>query len=203
MEKLPLLNFQTVLVKGRIVMRSCLFISLVFHLIILLAAQRVIPMDWLFKAPQIYEVALLRLPVDPEIQDERVESALADADSGKEAPKTKPGETEHTISLDTKDVRYVSYAKLIKARLMEEWTYPRKAVDNLIEGRVKVLFTLNANGRLIRLQIIDPSGQRYLDNETARAIRAASPFPPFPESMSLTRLHIKANFDYRLTAKKP
>jgi len=185
------------------VMRFCLGFSLVFHIFALLAVQNVLPINWIFNPPKTYQVELIRLPVDPLDTDEMEDGDLTRVESQKKTPEKPQEEQEHTISLDTKDKRYAPYAKRIKAKLMKEWEYPRQAWENLLEGRVGVLFSLNPQGRLIDIQITSPSGHKLLDGEALRAIRTAPPFPPFPSSLKIMKLNINANFDYRLTAKRP
>jgi outer membrane biosynthesis protein TonB len=41
-----------------------------------------------------------------------------------------------------------------------------------------------------------------LDREAERAIQSAAPFPPFPSTISVSRLNINVSFDYTLTKKK-
>ena len=77
-----------------------------------------------------------------------------------------------------------------------------EAKSYLIEGKLMVLFSLVSEGDMVQIKIIEPSGHEILDKEAIRAIRAAAPFPPFPEHIPLRRLNIKASFVYRLTAKK-
>ena len=106
---------------------------------------------------------------------------------------------EDTISLGTTDKRYVSYAKIIKQALMAQWHYPEAARDNLMEGRTLLLFTLSREGTLQDLRLISSSGYMILDSEAMRAVKAAAPFPAFRGSVTVATLHIKPNFDYRLT----
>jgi protein TonB len=42
------------------------------------------------------------------------------------------------------------------------------------------------------------SGLPILDHAAMEAVRGAAPFPPFPEHITLKRLSIVANFDYRI-----
>jgi TonB family protein len=113
-----------------------------------------------------------------------------------------PEQAEDTISLDTEDKRYSSYASAIKEKLLGQWQYPPQATENLIEGDVLVLFTLDRQGGLLDVQVIQPSSYGILDEETLRTVRSAAPFPPFPGSVTVKRLHIKANFAYRLTSRR-
>ena len=85
---------------------------------------------------------------------------------------------------------------------MGHWVYPEAAWKNLIEGDVLVLFALNRQGHLNDIRILRPSAEKTLDQEVVRAIRTAAPFPPFPDSVAVTTLKIKANFAYRLTTSR-
>lgn len=181
------------------VMRTSLIISLSFHVCVLLVIQKTFPVNWISKPLRTYHVELLREPVDL-LDDE--EPARTDFTRIRSEHKTSPEQTEDTISLNTKDERYSSYARIIKKKLMRHWTYPREAWENLIEGNVLVLFTLNREGHLKDIRILQPSSSDILDQEAARAIRAAVPFPPFPGSVTVVRLNIKANFAYKLTPRR-
>lgn len=183
---------------AKTVMKLSVAISLACHLGIVLAVQKAFPLHWTFETPHAYRVELIRPPVDSSEAKEGGETNLA-----KVAPPTQtpPEETEDTISLDTSDKRYSSYARDIKARLINHWKYPREARENLLEGKLLLLFTLNPKGALMDLRILESSGSRILDGEAMRAVRAAAPFPAFPSSVSVGRLHVKAKFDYRLTAQ--
>ena len=180
-------------------MRISLIVSVLFHVCVLMVVQKAFPINWAMEPLRTYHVELLRPPVDPLDDEERAGADLAKIKPEEETP---PEETEDTISLDTKNKKYSSYAAVIKARLMQHWEYPREAWENLIEGKVLVLFTLNRQGQLKELKILRPSVHAILDDETERTIRSAAPFPPFPGSVTVARLHIKADFAYMLSAHK-
>jgi protein TonB len=137
--------------------------------------------------------------VDPIDDDETADADLAKINADE---KERSEEAEDTISLDTKDKRYTSYAKAIKTRLMKHWEYPREARENLIEGKVLIVFSLNRQGHLKEIRILQPSGYDILNKEAERAIRSAAPFPSFPGSVTVARLNIKADFAYLLAANK-
>ena len=179
-------------------MRTTLIVSFFFHLCALLVIHEAFPMNWFSRPMRTFHVELLRPPLDV------LEKETAGADLARIKPQEEkpPEETEDTISLDTKDKRYSTYEKAVKKRLMRHWEYPEKAKDNLIEGQVLVLFSLNRQGQLKAIKILEPSQHAVLDGETTRTIRASAPFPPFPGSVTVKKLHIKANFAYRLTAKR-
>ena len=181
------------------VMKKTLIVSLLFHLVILVGLEETFPVGWVVKPLKTYHVELLRPNIDP-LENEKKEKA--------ELAKVQPGhkgsvpETEDTISLDTKDKKYMSYAKTIKAKLMQHWDdYPDDAWENLIEGEVLVLFSLHRQGHLKEIKILQPSRYNIFNEEATRTIRAAAPFPAFPGSITVTKLNIKANFIYKLTSE--
>ena len=184
----------------RRVMRGAVIISVLFHVCVLFTIQRAFPMNWEKKPLKTYRVELIRPPLD----SLKNEDDAGDTDLSKLKPsmKSRLKETEDTISLDTKDKRYSSYANTIKKVLMDHWMYPQEALKDLIEGDVLVLFTLDRQGCLNDIRIIQPSAEDMLDNEVVRAIRSAVPFPPFPDSVAVEKLNIKANFAYRLTTPR-
>jgi len=181
------------------VMKASLLISFIFHVIILLVFQSAFPFYWSNPELRTYRVELIR----PSIEDiDAVDSPgdLIDDIAQKETPDSDT--YQETISLDTKDKRYISYANLIKNEIMSYWIYPPEALAFLIEGKLKVLFSLASDGKMTHISIMETSGHDILDKEVIRAINSAAPFPPFPGSITVKRLNIKATFDYRLTSEK-
>lgn len=165
----------------------------------LLAFQKVFPLYWDIEEYRTYEVELIRAPVEDLSLDDEAGAGQTRLDDKK---KEDISDIQDTISLDTKDKRYISYANVVKVRISKHWVYPAQAKEYLLEGRVKAFFSLEKNGTMTKISILKGSGYEILDNEVIRAITNAAPFPPFPESISVTKLNIKADFDYRITTKK-
>lgn len=179
--------------------KVCLIASFLFHAVGILAFHDAIHLSWTMEESRTYKVDLIRAPVDDLDPDKKPGSDISET---KEESKPPPTLDQDTISLDTKDKRYVSYATLIKGRIGSQWRYPSAARDRLIEGELMVLFSLVKEGEVIEIRVINPSGYDVLDEEAVRAIKAAAPFPPFPDHVTVKRLNIQASFDYRLTGKR-
>ena len=181
------------------VMRISLILSLCFHVLIFLVFQKAFPLDWAVEELRTYSVELIRPPVEDINPDE-----ISETDGAQTKPEQRAGpeDSQDTISLDTRDKRYAPYAKIIKEKILRHWRYPEEAMENLLEGKLLVIFSLVSEGNMTKAQIINTSGHQILDTEATRAIEAASPFPPFPEHITLNRLNIKASFVYRLTTRK-
>jgi TonB family protein len=165
----------------------------------LLSFQRVFPFYWDIEEYRTYEVEFIRAPVEDLNLDDEAGAGQTRLD---EKNEEDIADVQDTISLDTKDKRYISYANIVKVRISKHWVYPAQAKEYLLEGMVKTLFSLERDGKMTRISIIKGSGYEILDNEVIRAITNAAPFPPFPDSISVTRLNIKADFDYRITTKR-
>lgn len=183
----------------RLIMRITLVISSLFHFVLLLSFQDALP---LFTPPEdlrTYEVELIR----PAVEDmDREEKGRIDIAKPKEEARPLDDETQDTISLDTQDTRYVDYAQAIKERIAMHWSYPPEARNKLIEGNLLLEFSLNREGLVTGLEISRSSDYAVLDREAERAVRKASPFPPFPEHITVGRLNIEASFEYRLTTRR-
>jgi TonB family protein len=52
------------------------------------------------------------------------------------------------------------------------------------------------------MEITRSSGHEVLDREAERAVQSATPFPPFPSTITVSRLNINVSFDYTLSKKK-
>lgn len=183
----------------RLIMRISLVTSFLFHFVLLMSFQDAFPVYADPEDLRTYTVELIRPPVEDLDREEKGEVDLAKPG---EEPQPPADESQDTISLDTDDKRYVDYAQAIKERLKANWSYPPEARNHLIEGSLLLVFSLSREGALTRLEISRASDHEILDREAERAVRAASPFPPFPEHITVGRLNIEVNFDYRITAKR-
>jgi TonB family protein len=182
------------------IMKASLAVSFLIHAALGLTLQKDFPISWVTSGLRSYQVELIRPPVqdiDPE------DATKADIGPLKPDPPPPPAQiTQETISLDTQDQRYVSYARAVKEKIMLQWKYPPEAKFNLMEGRLLLVFSLNRNGQMDRITILRSSGFPLLDQEAVRAVRAATPYPAFPDHVTVGRLNIEANFDYRIAAKR-
>ena len=183
------------------ILRTCLILSLAFHAVMVLALQNAIPTYLTGEDLRIYRVELLRPPVDDLDLAEKPDTDISKPEEPA-ASKTSSEETQETISLDTADKRYVTYAQAIKERIAGQWKYPQEARKKRLEGRLVALFSLNREGALTRMEITRSSGHEVLDREAERAVQSAAPFPPFPSTITVSRLNINVSFDYTLSKKK-
>jgi TonB family protein len=180
-------------------MKASIALSVVFHITLILSFQNATPLIWENEELRTYRVELIRPPVD-DLETGEFPGDFMDDTMHKE--EALPQDSQDTISLDTKDERYIAYTSLIKQEIMRHWKYPPEARAYLIEGNLMVLFSLMDDGRMTSITITRSSGHEMLDSEVVKAINSALPFPPFPESIGVKRLNINASFEYRLTSEK-
>jgi TonB family protein len=183
------------------ILRLCLIVSLVFHAVLVFTLQTAFPTYLAGEDLRIYRVDLIRPPVEDLDMDVKPDTDI----SKPQEPVTSQAsseDTQETISLDTDDKRYVSYAQAIKERIAGQWKYPQEARKKKLEGRLVALFSLDREGALTRMDITKSSGHEVLDREAERAVQSAAPFPPFPSTITVSRLNINVSFDYTLSKKK-
>jgi|WetSurMetagenome_2_1015567.scaffolds.fasta_scaffold30713_3 TonB family protein len=178
------------------IMKACITASFLFHLIILLSFQKAFPF-WNTSELRTYNVEIIRPPTEGLDKADAQGSTVKGLDKENEAASK---DSQDTISLDTKDERYIGYAGLIKKAIMRSWNYPDQAKLELVEGKVQAVFSLLRDGTMTQIKIEHGSGHEILDKEVQRAIKASQPFPSFPASIKVARLNIKAQFDYRLSS---
>ena len=123
--------------------------------------------------------------------------SLISEQSKKIVPQMGRGESQE-ISLDTTNSKYISYFKHIRDKLYLVWRYPLEARMGGIQGVVHILFVISRSGELAEVKVLKSSGFSVLDKEALRALRAASPFGPFPTDWPDKELRIRARFIYRL-----
>jgi protein TonB len=108
-------------------------------------------------------------------------------------------ESEATVPLDSTNLKYVSYLTTIKKKISPEWHYPESAQQIGLQGRLALYFSIERDGHLDRLELLNSSGHSLLDEEALNAVRGAAPYYPLPAAMNLSRLNILATFEYKLS----
>jgi periplasmic protein TonB len=102
------------------------------------------------------------------------------------------------VSLDTRELKYLSYFAHIKRRIERVWTYPQDAISNSLQGQLHLKFVLRSDGRVKTVELLRSSGYKVLDKEAWDAVVNAGPFGQFPPTIPDDELHITARFTYVL-----
>ncbi|WP_432786426.1 hypothetical protein AAEX37_00539 [Oligella sp. MSHR50489EDL] len=71
----------------------------------------------------------------------------------------------------------------VMAYLSRNQGYPAQALQNGIEGRVIVKLSIDANGRVLVVQLYRTSGEIVLDQHTVTMIKRRSPLPKPPDEI--------------------
>lgn len=85
------------------------------------------------------------------------------------------------------------YLALIEAKIEQQWVAPRVSL-NEDHPQVILKFRVLPSGDVINLGIKQGSGNGYYDAAAKRAVKAASPLPPFPKDMNSSYLDVLYKF---------
>lgn len=112
--------------------------------------------------------------------------------------------------LNTREFKYYSYYNRIRKQLSQHWEgRVREKLTKLFkEGRApaatnqdritKLMIVLNDRGTLVRVQVLNDSGIRDLDDAAIEAFRAAAPFPNPPKGIIEGDGTVKIRWDFVL-----
>ena len=96
---------------------------------------------------------------------------------------------------------FAPYLEKIKRRVESAWDYPEGIPG---KHQVSLVFVLDLGGKLVRVEVLD-SKNAEIDRSALMAMRAASPFPPIPESLKDLAgwpLRIKFTIDFGVKVAK-
>ena len=102
-----------------------------------------------------------------------------------------------TVSLDTQEFKYATYFSSIKRQIELVWFYPEQAATKGLQGQLLVQFILDRSGKLVDISLVHSSGHKILDSAAFKAVKNASPYNPFPETIQKGKLKIIASFKYK------
>lgn len=148
--------------------------------------------------------ALAEAKVD-EVEEERPLPAVSELipsydNLARQVPDSQPQrdvEEGDEVSLNTTELKYLSYFSKLKDRIQMVWRYPEAAKVTGLQGRLVLKFVLNRDGSLRDLKVVKSSGVEILDDAAIKAIRRAAPFYAIPKNLGDV-LSIVANFEYEL-----
>ena len=104
---------------------------------------------------------------------------------------------EATVWLGDPDARYRGYLEQVQGAIDISWRWKEALLAAGSGGSVVIRFTLTPSGKVEDVVVAEGSGSPILDREAIRAVRRA-PLPAFPKHWTIRRLHLVAQFDYRL-----
>lgn len=167
--------------------------------------------------PEINKLAVGILPrmkeqVQKQMQTERERNwaNIGDASRDQVAKDYVKGLSEgHQTLLNTREYVFFSYFERIRKSLDSAW-HPilRSHLEKVYRsGRLlasetdhttKILVTLNSNGKIVRVQMMEESGTRDLDEAAIKAFNRAGPFPNPPKGIINAQGEIEIRWDFIL-----
>jgi protein TonB len=101
-----------------------------------------------------------------------------------------------TRFLNTDDIQFGSFLRRFETAVYGVWRYPQEAALKGIEGVTPVKITFNRNGEIKKVQLLESSGSRVLDDEVFRTLRLIGPMGNFPKNYDKDEFHLIAFFQY-------
>ncbi|MBT0654540.1 energy transducer TonB [Geomobilimonas luticola] len=114
----------------------------------------------------------------------------------KYGPEVAEGETRF---LNTDDIMFGSFLRRFETAVYGVWRYPQEAAQLGIEGVTPVRITFNRQGEIEKVEILESSGSRILDNEVLRTLRMVGPIGGFPRGYDKDQFNLIAFFQYGIT----
>lgn len=103
------------------------------------------------------------------------------------------------VDLNTSDYRLIGYFTTLRKAFELVWNYPSIAVRQGWQGVVSVEFTIQKDGSLKNVRVVQSSGYQILDQSVVDALVRASPYSPLPKGINKDKLKITGNFRYILS----
>lgn len=106
-----------------------------------------------------------------------------------------------TVWMDSQQDLLISFMRRFRTNIYNVWNYPSAAARQNQQGTCLVRITVDRQGNIIDVQILESSGYRALDEETERAIRKGASYGPLPRAYPNQDLKIMAFFQYSLNGQ--
>ncbi len=101
-----------------------------------------------------------------------------------------------TRFLNTDDIQFGSFLRRFETAVYGVWRYPQEAALKGIEGVTPVKITFNRQGEIVKVQLLDSSGSRILDDEVFRTLRLIGPMGNLPRAYGKDEFNLIAFFQY-------
>lgn len=101
-----------------------------------------------------------------------------------------------TRFLNTDDILFGSFLRRLETAIYGVWHYPQAALLRGIEGTTPVRITFNRRGEIVRVDMLESSGSKILDDEVLRTLNALGPVGSFPKGYTGDSFKLIAFFHY-------
>lgn len=107
-------------------------------------------------------------------------------------------ETSKNINTNVNDIDFKPYMKELQRNIKSHWDPPKGNETK----RVVLLFKIAKDGRLLTLNVHEPSGNLFVDKAAINAIKLATPFQPLPDKFNGESIAVQFAFDYKVLKDK-
>ena len=104
-----------------------------------------------------------------------------------------------TVWMDTQQDLLISFMRRFRDRIYLVWNYPESARIRNQQGSCLVRITVDRDGNVTDVKLLESSGYRVLDDEVTRAVRQGATYGPLPRAYPNEYLHIMALFNYQMS----
>jgi protein TonB len=115
----------------------------------------------------------------------------------KYSPEVKESDTKF---LNTDDMMFGSFLRRFETAVYGVWRYPAEAARLGIEGVTPVRITFKRNGAIEKIELLESSGSRILDEEVRRTLGLIGPVGAFPRAYDKETFHLVAFFHYGIVS---
>ena len=122
-------------------------------------------------------------------------------DGGVDEYNPNVGSGGRSLSISTREYRYMSYFAHMKEKIEMAWLYPQEAQRTGQQGTTTLQFTVLHSGQVRDVKVLRTSGFPLLDRYAMKAVQEAH-FNPMPSAWPEPQLVITANFIYQLIGSR-
>jgi protein TonB len=101
--------------------------------------------------------------------------------------------------LNTNDLQFGSFLRRFESAVYGVWRYPTEAARLGIEGVTPVRITFNRQGEVEKIDLLESSGSRILDDEVVRTLKKVGRIGAFPKGYDKENFTLIAFFHYGIT----
>lgn len=98
--------------------------------------------------------------------------------------------------VNTDDIRFGSFLRRFETAVYGVWRYPEEAARLGVEGVVPTKIVFNRQGEIVKVEILESSGSRLLDNEVLRTLNNVGVIGGFPRNYDRETYTLIAFFHY-------
>jgi len=103
-----------------------------------------------------------------------------------------------TVWMDTQQDLLISFMRRFRNNIYGVWNYPESARRQNQQGSCLLRITVDRDGNVTDVKLMESSGYRVLDDEAMRAVRQGATYGPLPRAYPNDYLHIMALFNYQM-----